>query len=938
MASDFCLEELGPRAFEQLTMALAMAEFGPGVQVYGSGKDGGREGTFDGTINWARTSEGSQDSWNGYTVIQAKQCEHPSSPSSNLTWLAGQIRSEFAKWMVPDSKRARFPQYIVFVTNVRLSAADPGGGIDKIDHFISEQLDHNFGDPEKPDTLRRRGLRDAKVWHRDYLNSLISNQDAVRKAFPAILTVGDILERLESLDGSLDADRLAPILKAHAQSTLHHDRWVKFGEAGGSARQSLELAIIDVRALDHDRVRRPVLETCLSQGESAMRRSLWERGGPRHLVITGAPGNGKSTLTRYLTQVYRSHFAKAEQNTPTVSEVIEGTSKSLERLDLGSLKSPRWPLWVNLASMATALGPSGGPSLMKWLSSVVSERADIELAPADLKKWLKVWPSVIFFDGLDEVTSPELRNRVLDEITELVEQADELDADLLIVVTTRPTGYNERILPEHFAQYDLDYFTNEEALRYGRHITSQRLHDDEEQCKSLLGRFANAAADPRSDRLLKTPLQVLILTFILEEAGTLPVNRFHLFSEYYKTVFKREAAKETTLRDFFATHSDEITELHERVGLFLQVQCEASGEVRARLPRDKLKDLALERMIEIGYEAGGEAANVATRMLEVATKRLVLLTPDQGDTVSFEVRSLQELMADRELVKGNDDAIRRRLSLAARSPHWRNVWLFAAGSLFTNDDHRRKLVVELIEEYDNSADWPGWLYPVAPELASHLLDDGLASSKPIWQKRLVDCALRITAGPMPEEPRAVALGLSLAAAHQLHSRRIRNALKNAFAGTPEACAIASVICIEGDFGSRIPGQPSDMQRYLEMWVSPLGKGNSVSVGELLRPRVESFLEGDSGADAQLLSHALEECDELTLRVAPEEDLWPEQIPKDFDCGHVIRVLQNPDLAEILEVCLGDLAPKQWAARSLVARAVWSVLSRQPVGDQLKVRQ
>lgn len=46
-----------------------------------------------------------------------------------------------------------------------------------------------------------------------------------------------------------------------------------------------------------------------------------------------------------------------------------------------------------------------------------------------------------------------------DEITELVETADTQDADLFVVVTTRPTGYTERIMPEHFDQIDLDYLT-----------------------------------------------------------------------------------------------------------------------------------------------------------------------------------------------------------------------------------------------------------------------------------------------------------------------------------------------------------------------------------------------------------------------------------------------------------------------------------------------
>lgn len=108
MTSDYALEELGPRAFEQLSVALASSIVGPGLEIYGSGSDGGREATFDGPIRWSATDGGGR--WDGYTVIQAKQREHLAPPADNLNWLKIQIRNEFAEWMKPNTKRSRFPQ------------------------------------------------------------------------------------------------------------------------------------------------------------------------------------------------------------------------------------------------------------------------------------------------------------------------------------------------------------------------------------------------------------------------------------------------------------------------------------------------------------------------------------------------------------------------------------------------------------------------------------------------------------------------------------------------------------------------------------------------------------------------------------------------------------------------------------------------------------
>jgi hypothetical protein len=75
---DYQLEELGPRAFEQLAVALARKAIGSGLQVYGSGPDGGREATYDGPIDWSSSPNKwcntyGGPGWNGYTVVQAKQ-------------------------------------------------------------------------------------------------------------------------------------------------------------------------------------------------------------------------------------------------------------------------------------------------------------------------------------------------------------------------------------------------------------------------------------------------------------------------------------------------------------------------------------------------------------------------------------------------------------------------------------------------------------------------------------------------------------------------------------------------------------------------------------------------------------------------------------------------------------------------------------------------
>jgi hypothetical protein len=125
---------------------------------------------------------------------------------------------------------------------------------------------------------------------------------------------------------------------------------------------------VDLPAQVEDHQRVSVLETCLDRGNGVLRRSVWPPNEPRHLVVTGAPGNGKSTLVTYLTQVYRSHFASHERNEATVAHIIHDTALSFELLSLSVPMNPRWPLHVALPEMAADMGSSGGEPLKRWLS------------------------------------------------------------------------------------------------------------------------------------------------------------------------------------------------------------------------------------------------------------------------------------------------------------------------------------------------------------------------------------------------------------------------------------------------------------------------------------------------------------------------------------------------------------------------------------------
>ena len=60
------LTRLGPDAFEQLVLALAVHVLGPGITAFGDGPDGGREASFSGRQQYPNTA----DPWDGYGVCR----------------------------------------------------------------------------------------------------------------------------------------------------------------------------------------------------------------------------------------------------------------------------------------------------------------------------------------------------------------------------------------------------------------------------------------------------------------------------------------------------------------------------------------------------------------------------------------------------------------------------------------------------------------------------------------------------------------------------------------------------------------------------------------------------------------------------------------------------------------------------------------------------
>jgi hypothetical protein len=930
------LERLGPFGFQDLCAALALRVFGATVRPMGPGRDGGRDMLTTDPVRWSGDTV-----WSGTTVFQVKH-QAPLRGPSDATTLARSILTELAAWASPDSERGDVPEQLVFVSNVFLSAVPGSGGLAAVTKKIEDWLqalgdasaeDHLDGNDKRAARNEREARRDRmarlRAWRildGNHLTGLLDAYQDVRRAVDGFLQAGDVLADLARFSGVLSDGELAPALKQHARWALTNERKIYFDDAGAETKGfPVEEVVIDlpVRVRGTD-ARNKVIRHVLDRGDRVLRPSLAAVDKPRHLVVVGAPGNGKTTVSRFLVHAYRAAWLGEDVDLGDEHrKAVTATATALGSMARRPPAHRRWPLRVDLAQFAVEKATDADFTLLTFMAQTLSKQAAANrVTKAVLAQWLKEWPCFLILDGLDEVTEPSVRKGLIADVEAFVDQAESDDHDLLAVVTTRPTGYSDDLSTSVFEHIDLDDLPLADALEYGRRVTQVRVPDDSARRDGVMSLLQTASREESLQRLLRTPLQVLIMTIIAESAREFAPSRYGLFWGYYKTIEQRERNKPLAFSSLIRDHGAEVLDLHRRAGLLLQRRAETATGADSVLVTADLRDIAWQVLSDAGYKPSEDDAPLLDKIVTAATQRLVLLTPQHDGGLGFDVRSLQELMAALAVTTGTlEDAV-PRLRRISPSPHWRNTFLFAAGRYFSEPQpHQKQAVTDLVLNLDQDApERLGAIFPVGPQLAAEMIDDGMAS-EPRYLHRLIGHALSALHHPEAfNEATYTRTLMSAAEAGQTARGLVADGLRKALGSTSVPRKAAERVLQQiGVLGAQTPTKPGVLALTAVKRDPSRGlPGEPTADWGALQETLTGFAEPETQTVLGLIGPLLQQVAAAPTRPPAK---WDEDLQV---------YLSDGDVATIVEEALRHVAEAEPLLIARIRHSVMTTLWRQPL--------
>lgn len=682
MVNSYELAGLDPYAFENLVNLLALKVLGAGASGFGPGSDGGRDGFFEGEAPYPSTTE----RWKGIWYIQSK-FHSPHLSKDPHKWLIEKVKAEIAAFAEADSERT-WPDNWIIATNIDPSGKPETGSFDAIRALVAAATDKKVN---------------VAVWGGNKILGLLSQHSDVAQNYAHFITPGHVLSSLQAqlTDQYASIETVIGYLVA---TQFSEQIYTKLDQAGSSSdtRPGVHHLFIDLPfTVDGSKIEGSALDHLCRASAQPQRYSVvssypkawrdWSKNPQRARValLKGGPGQGKSTVGQYFSQIQRAALLLL----PTAPTVIEKVKNFVYEVKEAAEKigawpsAPRIPIFIELKEYAHWFGQKSNAEargVLTYLASRISARVEQDVLPATLRRAIALQSWFVLFDGLDEVPN-DVKDQVADEVNNFVnEVVVQVDADILTLCTSRPQGYSGQFSTLDGPVLNLQKLDVETAILCAEPVV--RYDRSEDEGTRSLDLLKAAAASQSVQQLMTTPLQSHIMAVVVRDGGRPPERRWQLFENFYQVMKKRESLKNVhnpRISRLLREEDRLLRAVHTRLGFVLHARAERSDGAQTTLTKEEFRSLVTQ---VVKNQSEDDTHNTVNVVMEAMTERLVLVsTPENGAHVRFDIRQLQEFFAAEFLYDSvSPEALANRIDIVGGDSHWLEVMHFLLSALVEN--------------------------------------------------------------------------------------------------------------------------------------------------------------------------------------------------------------------------------------------------------------
>ncbi|MBC7968719.1 MAG: NACHT domain-containing protein, partial [Verrucomicrobia bacterium] len=381
-------------------------------------------------------------------------------------------------------------------------------------------------------------------------------------------------------------------------------------------RQTLEVLktseVSEQEALEHDRREyfqqplRKVLEAINPQIPDFSERS----GISQRAVILGDPGAGKSTLLQYL-----------------ALEWVESQTSEV---------SARLPLLIELREYAIAQTNS----FLDFLHR--GRGVDWQFDQQQLHQYLQEHPTLVMFDGLDEVFDRPTQSAITDDIIRFAQQYPHAQ----ILITSRIIGYNpERLQHAGFRHFTIQPLDSDEIHAFIDRWYTLALGNDPDKDR-LVTRLKDAITNSQAIRNLADNPLLLTMMAILNRRQELPRDRADLYDQASRVLLYHWDVDHKKLNLPLDTIGRR--EKQEMLRLIAyEMQAGDEGLKGNLISADRLTRILTNYLRDQGFSEPREKAN---KLIDQLRHRNFILCDRGADTYGFVHRTFLEYFCAVEIV------------------------------------------------------------------------------------------------------------------------------------------------------------------------------------------------------------------------------------------------------------------------------------------------